>query len=805
MEIRSSLKRKSILALIVYLCFFLATIGSLTYLAVDSPFRKELKQYLDVRAELLSSQVLDPLNRSVGVLQSIVSIAQASENQQEASRMLRSIFSTVDDIVISGGIWPKPFSVDSNIKYSGLFFNRALDGQIDQLHSWNNPEAGGYDSEVWYVSGMEEPSGSVFWSPVYVDSFTQIQMITVTSPYYVNGEFAGVVTVDLSLQSLTALISRHAERYDLGVSLRDSYGSTITEHNFRLRDGAYVSKYTFGDFDWKLDVVNSRRLVDEDVFDLVMSVEKGIIPFLLFCLMFGYYLLSRYLINPIALIAQKVEESKEGGIIEIPYRSHDEIRYLIDTFNQKTVYLEAEKVKAQASTKSKSIFLATLSHEIRTPMNGVLGMAQILLRGDLKPQQRKQLKSLYESGEHMMALLNEMLDFSKFEQGHMELDYSKFPLEFIIGSVTSVYSSLCHEKGLQFKVYSEVPANRWYFSDKARIRQILFNLLNNAVKFTSRGLVEVFFSEVKLDGQLYLSIRVRDTGIGIEQAAQEKIFRPFEQAESSTTRRFGGTGLGLAIVKQIAELMDGTVSVNSQLDIGTSFQVNLKIDVCDPETHENNPARHLSYSGLKVLIVEDNRTNTMIIETFMKNKGFECECVENGDLAIQAVANGQFDLVLMDNHMPVKDGVEAIQAIRHLESCQSKVLILGCTADVFKETREGLMNAGADAIVAKPINEIELDDALYSHINKLYQYHSKMPKLDFSGATEEMLVKFYIAIENKALGEALDIIEILENSLALPDESQLASALKTVKSHLEGGELPPKSAIDLLTVLLSDY
>lgn len=805
MEIRSSLKRKSMFALIVYLCFFLATIGSLTYLAVDSPFRKELKQYLDLRAELLSSQVLDPLNRSVGVLQSIVSIAQASESQEEASRMLRSIFSTVDDVVISGGIWPKPFSIDPYIKYKGLFFNRATDGKVDQLHSWNNPESGGYDSEVWYVAGMEEPSGSIFWSPVYVDSFTQIQMITVTSPYYVNGEFAGVATVDLSLQSLTALISLHAERYQLGVSLRDSYGSTITEHNFRLRDGAYVSKYAFGDFNWKLDVVNSHRLVDDDVFDLVMSVEKGILPLLLFCLMLGYYLINRYLINPIVVIAQKVDDSKEGGIIDVPYHSQDEIRYLIDTFNQKTVYLEAEKIKAQASTKSKSIFLATLSHEIRTPMNGVLGMAQILLRGDLKPQQRKQLKSLYESGEHMMSLLNEMLDFSKFEQGHMELDNSKFPLEFIIGSVTSVYSSLCHEKGLQFKVYSEVPANRWYFSDKARIRQILFNLLNNAVKFTSRGFVEVFFSEVKLDGQLYLSIRVRDTGIGIEKAAQEKIFRPFEQAESSTTRRFGGTGLGLAIVKQIAELMEGTVSVNSKVDIGTSFQVNLKIDVCEPELVESNHSRHLSYSGLKVLIVEDNRTNTMIIETFMKNKGFECECVENGELAIQAVANGQFDLILMDNHMPVKDGVEAIHSIRQLEGPQSQVLILGCTADVFKDTRESLLNAGADSIVAKPINAGELDDALYKHINKLYQYHSEMPKLAFSGSAEELLVKLYIAIENKAVGEALDIVELLEHSLELPSDSQLVKALTAVKSHLEEGEIPPKESIDLLTILLSDY
>jgi len=804
MEIRSSLKRKSILALIVYLCFFLATIGSLTYLAVDKPFRKELQQYLDLRAELLSSQILDPLNRSVGVLQGIVSIAEVSKSQDESSRLLRSVFSTVDDVVISGGIWPKPYSVDPKVKYSGLFFNRASDGKVDQVFSWNNPEAGGYDSEVWYVSGMDEPSGKVFWSPVYVDSFTQVQMITATSPYYIDGKFAGVATVDISLQNLTSLISHQAERYSLGVSLRDSYGSTITEHNFRLRNSAYVSKYTFGDFHWNLDVVNSKRQVDEDVYELVMSVERGILPFLLFCLMLGYYLLKRYLINPIVVIAQKVDESKEGGIIDMPYSSQDEIRYLIDSFNQKTVYLEAEKVKAQASTKSKSIFLATLSHEIRTPMNGVLGMAQILLKGDLNPQQRKQLKSLYESGEHMMILLNEMLDFSKIEQGHMELDNSKFPLDFIIGSITSVYYSLCQEKGLQFKVYSEIPSNRWYYSDKARIRQILFNLLNNAVKFTSRGLVEVFFNEVNIEGELYLNIRVRDTGIGIEKEAQEKIFRPFEQAESSTTRRYGGTGLGLAIVKQIAELMGGSISVNSQLDIGTSFNVTIKVEACKPETESSQSSRHVSYTGLSVLIVEDNRTNTMIIETFMKNRGFECQCVENGELAVQAVANGNYDLVLMDNHMPVKDGVEAIQSIRQLQGAQSEVLIFGCTADVFKETREEMLYAGADSIIAKPINESELDEALYLHTAKLYQYQPDIQVPRLKGNTEETLVSLYIAIENHELSTALNIVEGLRNTLIVPDDSQLKKTLLAIRTYLNEGETPPQQMLDLLTVLLSD-
>lgn len=720
MEIRSSLKRKSMLALGVYLFFFLATIGTVTYWVVEAPFRQEVQQNLDLRATLMATQVREPLNSSIGVLQSIVSIGQTGQGQEEQGRMLRSLFSILDGVVISGGLWPKPNSIVPGVKYSSLFFNRATDGKVDQLISWNNPAAGGYDSESWYLSAVDEAKGSVTWSPVYVDSYTQVQMVTASAPYYVNGQFAGVATVDLSLQGFVDFIANHAEQYGLGVKLHDAYGSIISEHNFHLRRGAYVSRYPFGDFHWQLEVVNARRLVNDQVYELITGVERGLIPLLLLCVMLGYYLLNRYLIKPIVVIAQKVDESMEGGIIDVPYHSQDEIRYLIDTFNQKTIYLEAEKVKAQASTKAKSAFLATLSHEIRTPMNGVLGTAQILLKSDLKPRQRQQMKSLYESGEHMMTLLNEILDFSKIEQGHLELDRSSFPLESIIGSVTSVYSTLCNEKGLQFKVYSQVEENRWYYSDKARLRQILFNLLNNAVKFTYRGLVEVILEEETIGEQLYLIIQVRDT-------------------------------------------------------------------------------------GLRVLIVEDNRTNTIILETFMKNKGFECTCVENGALAIKAVKEGSYDLVLMDNHMPVKDGVEAIRGIRQLPETKSKVLIFGCTADVFKETHEQMLNAGADFIIAKPIDENELDDALYRHSTALYQYQTHYRKPVFSGTIEEILVRLYIALDNKAVADALEITESLQQSLPLPADHQVVHVLESTLECLRRGRIPPQEEIDLLTVLLTEF
>lgn len=799
MDIRSSLKKKSIIALGLYLCFFIAIIGSVTYWVVEPPVRDKLVRNLDLRSELLSAQINEPLNSSLGVLFSIVGIVQTDQTQEKLDEVFRSIFLLSDNIVVSGGIWPQPYSIDRNIPYSSLFYNRSNTGEIDQIVSWNNPEAAGYHKESWYTEVAGRPEKTISWSDVYIDSYTHIQMITASTPYYLKGQFAGVATVDLSLAGLIDFVKKHAEQYDLGVVLRDNYGKILTEHNFKVVDNIYISRYTFGAFDWQIEVVNSKRLVSDEVFEQVMNIELGIVPLLLICVMAGYYLLSRYLINPITVIARKVDESKQGGIIEIAYSSRDEIRHLVDAFNEKTVYLEEEKIKAQASTEAKSLFLATLSHEIRTPMNGVLGTAQILLKTELTEAQEKYLRTLYDSGEHMMTLLNEILDFSKIEQGHLELDRSGFPIDSIVGSINSVYYTLCTEKGLQFKVYSEIPTGRWYYSDKARLRQILFNLLNNAVKFTSRGFVEVYLKEYEEDGSEFLSIRVKDTGIGISKEAQKRIFNPFEQAESSTTRRFGGTGLGLTIVKRIAELMGGGVSVVSEEEIGTSFEVKVKIAACKPGSKQSLLQQKLDYSGLRVLIVEDNRTNTIIIETFMKNKGFECVCVGNGEEALQIVAEQKFDLILMDNHMPVMDGVESISGIRSLSPPMSTVLIFGCTADVFRETRERMLGVGADYIIAKPIDERELDDALYRYARKLYQYQTESTAVK---NVEELLVQFFIELENLHISQASATLDQLKHLCSRPISPALAILLQNIESSLQLNAVPKQSDLDQLTLLL---
>lgn len=795
---------KSILALTLYLCFFIATIGSVVYLVVEPPVRDKLERNLDLRTQLLASQIKEPLITSTGVLNSLVGLAQSSNQSDFLKSTIPQILRLSDEIIVSGGLWPKPELKEERWRFTSLFFNKNSEGNIDQIHSYNNPESGGYDNEPWYRAAAEQSSGSVSWSAVYIDTFTQVQMITASAPYYRNGEFAGVATVDLSLEALFQFIREHTNQYSLGVVIRDANSNVIIEHNFQITKQMYISKLDFGEFHWKLEVVNAKAKVADQVFEQVMSVEGGIIPFLLLCVLVGYYLLNRYIVEPIVRIATKIDDSKTGGIIDIDYGSEDEIGHLITKFNEKTIYLEQERVKAQASTNAKTAFLATLSHEIRTPMNGVLGTAQILLKTPLTDEQRKHLSTLYDSGDHMMTLLNEILDYSKIEQGHVEFSNSPFPIESIIGSIKSVYHTLCAEKGLQFKVTSLVPAGRWYDNDKARLRQVLFNLLNNAVKFTDRGIVEVTLSEQTHYDKTVLVIAIKDTGIGISKEAQKRIFRPFEQAESSTTRRFGGTGLGLAIVKEIAEHMGGYVTVQSQENIGTTFSVEVEISPCEPGKVESGHRHKLNCNGLKALIVEDNRTNAIIMETFLRAKGFECSSVENGQLAVNKIAVEPFDLILMDNHMPVLDGVGAISAIRSMSSAAKSVLIFGCTADVFKETQERMLGVGADHIIAKPIVESELDDALYRHADLLYQYQTKQNQqaLEVLG-TDSLLISFYVALDNGNLGDALDALLAIMDSLQPNTDEVLSEVITRIKRDLLRQSPPDQEDIDTLTMLLA--
>lgn len=808
MKRRTSLKKKSIIALLSYVCLFTAIIGLVVYLIIDPPLRIELKKKLDIRADLLMARIMEPLNNATVTLRSIIHVAESDIVSEKREKLIASLFSQFGHSVVSGGIWPIPEVVDGKKQFNSVFFNRASDGRVDRIEMWNNPQGGGYERELWYLDAIELYRGDVAWSEVYVDPYTRVKMITLSSPYYINKHLAGVATVDLSLQNLLAVISKNADRYDLGVVLRDKSNEKIISHHFIVRQGMYTTKQNFGDFNWSIEVVNATRLVNDDIYEIVASIELWLIPILLIGVMLAYILIDQYVIKPLVMISDRVKQSPHGGIIDFPYHHNDEIGYLIDAFNQKTIYLEAEKLKAQASTQAKSSFLATLSHEIRTPMNGVLGTAQILLKSPLSAQQQQQLKVLYDSGLHMMELLNEILDFSKIEQGTLELDNDVFEFASLIESVISVYRHLCEEKGLRFNVAYSIPEHQCFFSDVSRIKQILFNLLNNALKFTSHGTISVSFSEMESDDKKhFMCIKVSDTGIGIAQEVRDEIFKPFIQAESSTTRRFGGTGLGLAIVDNICRSMGGSISLESEVGYGSSFEVMIRVERAHTSQLERNHKTHeYNYTGLKALVVEDNRTNIMILETFLNNQGFVCSKALDGEQALQAMTAEHFDLVVMDNHMPVMDGIECMKRIRGLPDDRSKVFILGCSADVYRKSRDEMLQAGANDVIAKPVSEAILQDKLNKNAEKLYQYQTYSEDNQIHCDVDTFLLNFCLAIENREFEQARKYLQIIKESVCgglVPSELK---SLCDEFDHLLVNEVKPsQSGLDRFTVLLSNF
>nr|WP_306282117.1 ATP-binding protein [Plesiomonas shigelloides] len=325
----------------------------------------------------------------------------------------------------------------------------------------------------------------------------------------------------------------------------------------------------------------------------------------------------------------------------------------------------------------------------------------------------------------MMSILNDILDFSKIEEGKLKIDHYHFNFNDVVGSLVSTYSPLAKEKGLDFTIYSSVPSDIWLFGDKSRIRQILFNLVNNAIKFTAKGEVAIYFDaeypcHTFAENGFRLFCRVTDTGIGIAPDSIATIFDPFTQADSSTSRTYGGTGLGLAIVKQLVELMHGTIDIDSTVGQGTE----VKFDVHMAMGKNQRPLKSLAVGSmiddLNILIVEDNKVNTVILKTFLSKKGHQVTCVENGQECLDLLEQEAFDVIFMDNHMPVMDGISATMAIKkHPNPRIANTLVFACTADAYKETKDAMLKAGCNFVLTKPLNEPVIFDALNQFSSEL--------------------------------------------------------------------------------------
>ena len=453
------------------------------------------------------------------------------------------------------------------------------------------------------------------------------------------------------------------------------------------------------------------------------------------------------------------------------------------------------KEEAEAANAAKSEFLANMSHEIRTPMNGVLGMAEILLGTELTARQKRCAEIVHSSGKGLLSIINDILDFSKIESGHFELESMDFNLHTLVEDNVELFSERAHSKGLElsYRISPSVP--EIVKGDPTRLRQILTNMVGNAIKFTPKGqivvdVVNATTSDATLatpSGSQMIRFTVKDTGIGIKPDNMPKLFKVFSQADSSTTRKFGGTGLGLAISKQLVELMGGDIGVDSQIDKGSSFWFNIPL-LPSSASVPALPKVFSELAGLKVLIVEDNETNGDILYTHASSWGMTADVVRDGNQALallqSSTANQQpYDMALIDMKMANMNGIELGQKIKS-DQALSAIPIIMLTSTLYKDEAAEAKKVGFAAYVTKPIRKTDLYLALVKVLGHVPEEPAIRPETieEKASAADKLIPDNILLVDDNVVNQEVVLLMLESLGYAVSSASNGEEAIKSVES-----------------------
>jgi len=457
---------------------------------------------------------------------------------------------------------------------------------------------------------------------------------------------------------------------------------------------------------------------------------------------------------------------------------NDNIVQYLGIRNDITVLMENELAlkeaveKARAADRAKSQFLANMSHEIRTPMNGIVGFLDLISETELNQNQKEYLSIVKSSADHLLEIINDILDISKIESGKLKLENIAINLKEELKNSLYLYNGKALEKGIRLECDIDGGLDTPLKADPVRLRQVISNLISNAVKFTEKGCVKLSVKKLTENStQIKLLFSIQDNGIGIPKEKIEYIFSPFEQADSSTTRRFGGTGLGLAISKRLIEMMGGNLTVESEVGKGSTFSFTLDLSRCELDhTCEKTHPEHNSkiMFDAKVLVAEDNKVNQKLLKILLEHLGISPQIVENGKEAFEMFVDNEYDMILMDINMPEMDGVSATRLIREYEKENglNTTPIIALTANALSGDKERFLESGMDGYIPKPIDKGFLLEVLEEHLEGKIKSENRI--LDMENGNSK--------------GRLKEQIEILKSELGVDEEL----SLELLKEYFDG-------------------